>query len=263
LIQTPDNLQALSALAQLQMAQGNSKAAVARVEQQLKIAKDPAPINQLLGQLSLAAKDYPRAIEFLDTAVRQNPELISAYYMIGNAYAAQKRFDTALEQYQKVVAKNPRSIPAHMMIGILQDLQKQPAKANEAYQKVLELDKGFAPATNNLAWNYAEHGGDLDRALTLAQKAREARPNDPSIADTLGWIYLKKKSYPSAIGLFKESSEIFKDSNPTVVYHLALAYDKNGDEELARQTLRKINLTKQDFPDAPEAKKLFLALGGK
>jgi hypothetical protein len=48
-----------------------------------------------------------------------------------------------------------------------------------------------------------------------------------------------------------------------VLYHLALAYDKNGDEELARQTLRKINAIKQDFPEAADAKKLYAALGGK
>jgi tetratricopeptide (TPR) repeat protein len=213
--------------------------------------------------MSLAVKNYPTAIDYLEKAVQQNPELVSAYYMIGNAYAAQKRFDTALEQYQKVVAKNPKSIPAQMMIGILQDLQKQPAKANEAYQKVLDMDKSFAPAANNLAWNYAEHGGDLDKALSLAQKARESKNNDPSIADTLGWVHLKKKSYPTAINLFKESNEAFKDGNPTVLYHLALAYDKNGDEELARQTLRKINMVKQDFPEASDAKKLYAALGGK
>ena len=56
----------------------------------------------------------------------------------------------------------------------------------EAYQKVLEIDKSFAPAANNLAWNYAESNSNLDTAFNLAQKARDLRPNDPAIADTLG-----------------------------------------------------------------------------
>jgi tetratricopeptide (TPR) repeat protein len=150
-----------------------------------------------------------------------------------------------------------------MMIGILSDLQKQPAKANEAYQKVLEVDNNFAPAANNLAWNYAQYGGNLDTAFNLAQKARAARPNDPAIADTLGWIQFKKKAYPTAIALFKESNEAFKENNPTVLYHLALAYDKNGEEELARVTVKKAISAKQDFPEAEEAKKLYAALGGK
>ena len=256
-------IEALGAIAQVHFAQGDPKAAFARVEQALRGSKNPAGIHQLLGQMSFSVKEYGKAIEYLERAVSQNPELTAAYYTIGNAYAAQKRFDAALDQYRKVVTKNPKAIPAYMMIGTLYDRQKQPAKANEAYQKILDIDKNFAPAANNLAWNYAEHGGNIDVALTLAQKAREARANDPSVADTLGWIHFKKKSYPTAIALFKESSEKFKDNNPTVLYHLAQAHDKNGEEELARQSLKKALALNAEFSELQDAKKLLASLGEK
>jgi tetratricopeptide (TPR) repeat protein len=97
-----------------------------------------------------------------------------------------------------------------MMLGIINDLQTQPSKANEYYQKVLALNKNFPLAANNLAWNYAEHGGDLDIALNLAQKTRETDPNSPGITDTLGWIYYKKTLYASALSLLNESNEIQK-----------------------------------------------------
>jgi uncharacterized protein HemY len=64
--------------------------------------------------------------------------------------------------------------------------------------------------------------------LGLAQKAREANPNDPGIADTLGWIYFKKGIYATALDLLKESNEKFKGQNPTVLYHLAHAHDKTA-----------------------------------
>jgi Flp pilus assembly protein TadD len=95
------------------------------------------------------------------------------------------------------------------------------------------------------------------------QKARELRPNDPAIGDTLGWIHVKKKNYPAAIAALKQSSEAFKDSNPTVLYHLAVAYDKNGDEAAARETLKKAFATQQAFPETVQAQKLYEALGGK
>ena len=259
----PDSTEALGAIARVHIVQGTPKAAFARVEQGLKGSKNPAGLYQLLGEISFATRDYGRAIEFLEKAVNLNPELTSAYYMIGNAYAAQKRFDTALDQYQKIVKKTPNAIPAYMMIGTLYDLQKQPAKANEVYQKVLDINKGFVPAANNLAWNYAEHGGNIDIALTMAQKAREARSDDPAIADTLGWVHFKKKSYPTAIALLKESSEKFKNSNPTVLYHLAQAFDKNGEEEMARQSVTKALALNTEFAELPEAKKLLASLGGK
>jgi tetratricopeptide (TPR) repeat protein len=147
-----------------------------------------------------------------------------------------------------------------MMMGILNDLKNQPQKANEYYQKVLDLNKDFYPAANNLAWNYAEHGGSLDIAFGLAQKAREANPNDPGIGDTLGWIYYKKGIYGTALGLLKESSEKVKNSNPTILYHLGMAAYKTGDETLARDALGKAVGSGQAFPGVDEAKKTLTSL---
>jgi tetratricopeptide (TPR) repeat protein len=243
--------------------QGNPKSAFQRIEQQLSKTKNQAEVYQLLGQLSIGTKEYARGVEYLEKAVNLNPDFSSAYFLIGNAYAAQNKFDSAVEQYEKVSKKNPKAVQPLMMVGILYDMQKQPQKANGYYQKVLDLNKNLAPAANNLAYNYAQYGGNLDVALGLAQRAREANPNDAAIADTLGWIHFKKGTYATALSLLRESNEKFKETNPTVLYHLALAYDKNGDEELARQSLKKIFALKQDFPDVQEAKKLYAALGGK
>jgi tetratricopeptide (TPR) repeat protein len=259
----PNRVEVLSSLAQVYMIQGNAKAAFDRVEQQLPRTKNQAPVYQLMGQLKLAAKDYSTAIQHLEKAIGLNPELLSAYYLIGNAYVAQQKFDTAIAQYQKLLTKQPKAIPPLMMLGVLYDFKKEPQKANEYYQKILDINQGFAPAANNLAWNYVQHGGNLDVALGLAQKAREANPNDPGIADTLGWIHYKKGTYATAIGLLKESNEKFKGTNPTVLYHLGVTYDKSGEEELARQALKKALTVSQTFPEAQEAKKLYADLGGK
>ena len=50
---------------------------------------------------------------------------------------------------------------------------------------MLALSPRFAPAANNLAWVLSEHGGDKDRALALAQTAKEQAPEDPHVTDTL------------------------------------------------------------------------------
>ena len=47
-------------------------------------------------------------------------------------------------------------------------------------------------ALNNLAVLYSDDLGQLDKAYDLAKKAREVAPNDPHIADTLGWILYKE-----------------------------------------------------------------------
>ena len=53
------------------------------------------------------------------------------------------------------------------------------------YEKGLALNPRFATAANNLAWILSEHGGDRDRALALAQTAKEQAPEDPHLSETL------------------------------------------------------------------------------
>jgi tetratricopeptide (TPR) repeat protein len=77
-------------------------------------------------------------------------------------------------------------------LGILYDQQGQYQQANHQYEQALKRNPKFGPAANNLAWNYAEYGGNIDVALALAQTAKEQLPSNPSISDTLGCIYYKK-----------------------------------------------------------------------
>ena len=256
----PNRIDALTEIAQVYLAQGNFNAARDRAEQQLAKTKNQAGVYQLLGQISIGSKDYTRGIQYLEKALEINPNMPSAYFLIGNAYAAQQKFDAALELYNKVVKTNPKAVQAYMMMGILYDLKSQPQKANEYYQKILDINKDFYPAANNLAWNYVEHGGSLDIALGLAQKAREANPNDPGVGDTLGWIYYKKGAYGTALELLRESSQKIKNTNPTILYHLGMAAHKIGDESLARDSLGKAVNSGQSFPGVEEAKKTLAAI---
>ena len=72
-----------------------------------------------------------------------------------------------------------------MLAGAIHERRGNIPKARESYEKVLALNPRFAPAANNLAWILSEHGGDKDRALALAQTAKELAPEDPQVSVTL------------------------------------------------------------------------------
>ena len=77
-------------------------------------------------------------------------------------------------------------------------------EAKQVYEATLKLDPNNAVVLNNLAFLLAESGGDLDDALTKAQRAKQILPNLFEISDTLGWIYLKKNLADNAIDIFKD-----------------------------------------------------------
>jgi tetratricopeptide (TPR) repeat protein len=260
---SPDRIEALASIVRVYSLQGDSKKAFDHAERHLSKTNNRAAVYQLMGQLKLNNKEYSQSIDYLNKALETNPNLTSVYFQIGNAYAAEKKFDSAIGHYEKVIAKNPKAIPPLMMAAVLYDRKRQPEKANDYYKKILDMNKNFAPAANNLAWNYAENGGNLDVALGLAQRARELDANDPGVADTLGWINYKKRLYPTAVTLLKESNTKLKESNPEVLYHLGMAYHKNGDDKLAVETLGKALASDKAFNGRDEAKKTLEELKSK
>ena len=98
-------------------------------------------------------------------------------------------------------------------------------------------------AKNNLAYLLTESGGDLDRALELAQQAKEQMPDDGSAADTLGWVLLKRGVPSAAIGYLQEAVEQFPaeafEIQGIVSNHLAQAYEQNKEADKALAESRK------------------------
>ena len=150
------------------------------------------------------------------------------------------RKDEAMAQYQAMVEKQPDSIIGHMGIATLLEAEGKNAEAMEQYRKVLAVKGDYAPAANNLAWQIASSAdGDLGEALRLAMMAKQAFPEEPHIADTLGWVHYKRKSYSLAIPQFEMALNNRPD-DPIISYHLALALADNGDKEKAVELLETI-----------------------
>ena len=130
---------------------------------------------------------------------------------------------------------------------VLDSAQRKP-EAKQVYEATLKLDPNNAVALNNLAFLLAETGGDLDDALTKAQRAKSLLPSLYEISDTLGWIYLKKNLSENAIDIFKDL--VSKVPNiSTYHYHLGMAYSQKGDKTKALEQLReslKYNPTKDE-----------------
>src|SRR5882724_2092384 len=153
-----------------------------------------------LGGSTSAETALKKAIELDEGTVR-------AHIKLANLYVREKAYEPALALYHDLIKRNPKLVPAYTSAGILYDAKGDGPKANEYYQKALNIDPKFVPALNNLAWNYAEYGGDLNTALAYAQTAQETEPNNPEVADTGGWIYCKMQAYSKAISLLKDSAE--------------------------------------------------------
>jgi Flp pilus assembly protein TadD len=178
---------------------------------------------------------------------------LARIYLTGNQQ------EMAIAQYQALLEKNPRQAGAQMLLGTLYEMQGKPELAETHYRKALEITPDFAPAANNLAFLLVTRGNNIDEALKFAQVAKSKLPNDPSVADTLGWVYYHKGLYDNAIRELRDSAAQIPN-NPEVHYHLGMAYFKKQEKELARASLETALSLKPDFNGAEEARKALAEL---
>ena len=171
-------------------------------------------------------------------AVSMRPGFVEALEQLVALDLNEKRSADALALVQKQIELSPQVIGLHMLLGMIHEMRQDVPQAQSAYEKVLEINPRFGPAANNLAYLYSEHGGDKEKALQLAQTAKEVLPEDPRISDTLGWILYKRGIYERAISLLRESAEKL-DDNAEVQYHLGMAYLKAGNSQAAKESLSK------------------------
>lgn len=257
----PDSVEALAGLIQIDLA--DKKVADVRARLERRRTSAPRDIRVLLlAGVTFAALGEPRESESMFKRVIQiDPANLGAYDKLARLYLSERRLDEARGQFEEVARREPKSIAATTMVGMILELQNKPDEARKRYEQVLATDPQAAIAANNLAWAYAQNGGNLDLALQLAQTAKSKMPDRHEVNDTLGWIYYKKGLSTPAIASFKQS--VSGDPNNAVYwYHLGLAYVQKGDKAEARRSLEQALKLKSNFDGADEARKILQSLQG-
>jgi len=230
-----------------------------------QIAKSPrvGGFYDLLGTALFQKKELKDAESAFNKAIELDKNNSDALLKLGQVQAAEGSASQALATYQQSIKDHPREIGFYILAGELYESQKDWEQAKTMYQKALEIQPDNALASNNLAYVLLQQGGNVDVALAMAQTARRGMPESSNAADTLGWAYFQKGVYQSAIQMFQESLRLNEKrgaaDDPTVHYHLALAYEKLNQTSQARQQLERVLKIN---PNNAEARKALSDLRG-
>ncbi len=257
----PRNVEALSGRVAVDLARRDAAAARRRVEEHVAAAPNDVSAAMLAATTFVATNAHADAEKQLRRAIALDPDHLPAYSMLGRLYLATNRLDEGRREFEALALKQPRNEAAPTLIGMILHAQNDLADAQKWYERALQIRADAAVAANNLAWLYAEQGGNLDIALQLAQTAKQKIPDHPEVNDTLGWIYVKK-GLPSLALRPLQASVAAEPSNATYQYHLGAAYAKLGDTANARRVLGRVLKAGTAFPNAPDARKLLAQLSG-
>lgn len=250
----PDYVPVLEQLVDLAMLEEDYGNALERVQAAIERTPDAAAPWLLLAKVRMFQNDLEQAEAALVKANEKDPDLRMPYYLLARVYLAADQKEQALARLHEAVATRTNDVTALMQIGMIEDARQNHAAARRAYEDLLEVDPRFTPALNNLAYLYSERVGDLERALELAERAREAAPDDPSVADTLGWILHRTGDHAGALRLLRESAEKLPDK-PEVQFHLGMTHYRLGDVAAARTRLQRALESEGGFAGREEAQR--------
>jgi Flp pilus assembly protein TadD len=159
---------------------------------------------------------------------------VQVYVALGDLYRMQGVTQDALANYEKASQLAPKDAKILNAIAVLESSDGQARQAIATLTRELALDPNNAAAMNNLAFNLAETGTDLDRALTLAEGVARKFPDDPGVIDTLGWVYAKRGLNQSAIQVFRGLVKKYPNE-PTYRYHLGVVLLQQKQSDDAKQ----------------------------
>ncbi len=255
----PSNTATLSQLVELDLADQKPDDAAKRIAEQLALSPNAADLYYLDARVLAARKDYKQAEARLERAIELDQKFTPAYDLLIALHMEEGNLPQAIAEMEKLSANSKDKTKALMLLGTARSETKEYDKSREAYESLLSDNPDFVPALNNLAYLYSEQLGNLDKAADLARKAWNLRPNDPVIADTLGWILFKKGQYADALPYIQEAATKIPD-NAEVQLHLGLAEYMMGNEAVARTAFEKA-VASPTLPDKPKALEKLAILG--
>ena len=132
-----------------------------------------------------------------------------------------------------------------LQIGSAYDKADRWPLAQAALERAVALGPDQAVVLNYYGYSLIEHGGDIARAVAMLEKANGLAPNQPAIADSLGWAYFRSGDTDRALPLL-ESAGVAAPADPEIAEHLGDVYWAVGRRYEARYSWKAARVTAKD-----------------
>jgi len=183
---------------------------------------------------ALGRTDVLRRWDKLEEATAELQELAETYpdtprfrVALGDTLMEQDRFAEARKAYDKAIASFKDELPTQWVTyfqrAIALTKLDEWTSAETDFRKSLELSPDEPNVLNYLGYSYVERQENLDEALSMIERAVEARPDSGYIVDSLGWVLFRLGRYQEAVTNMERAVEIMP-VDPILNDHLGDTY---------------------------------------
>ena len=208
--QDPDNSTALTILAELYAAQGDTNNAIVSIDHAIENTNDPGPVILEKARLLSNASKHDQALSVLESEIEALSENHDAWELLGDLYEHSGDIESSINAFTKAIELAPLHFHCHLRISELC------IQHNELDKAMLYLDNAAKLQSNDdEAGKLQEILGNLFVARKQFDRAYKAYSNSIKLVPTNGKLYfnaglaLKQlKDYSEAMLMFRKSVEI-------------------------------------------------------
>ena len=170
----------------------------------LRYSPNHTPCKIRRAEIYIHLKQYEKAFELLNDALKSDDQLHEAYWMKGKIYIENNDIENALSSFQTSVEVNPNFFDGYIKLGITYASIGNPI-AKEYYKTAINLRPKSVEARYNLAMYYQENA-EYSEALNLYDEILEIDEGNATAAFNSGYIYLEyQQDYKTAEYWFTEA----------------------------------------------------------
>jgi Flp pilus assembly protein TadD len=145
--------------------------------------------------------DYPDADHWIQRALLEDANDSETWYVLGRIRYNTGKFQDAIRSFEHTLLLSPGNVKAENNLGLAYEGLNEVDKAMDAYRRAIAFGEQSGKQSEQPLINLSillAHHSDLDGALALLQRARTLAPEDASVREHLGHVYLERNELPLA-----------------------------------------------------------------
>ncbi len=230
-----NNVQNHLLLADMYFAANKTKLSKDKLEEIIKKFPENTEAHLKLAELYYLVKQYDKAIEYVNKALKIDATLAKGYYIKGNVYKESGDTNKAISSFQTAIEQNPQMTDAYIDLGVLYAARNN-TLALQYYNNALRISPSNSVALYDKAFFFQQENM-ADSAIALYEHILKLYPSSPQVLYNLGAIALAiHKDKTKAIEYFTKAIQQYPE--------YAEAYYARG---IIKKEMNKKNEAIEDF----------------
>lgn len=192
------------------------------------------PAFQQIGTLLLQEDLLPSMQQVFKSGRQTHPKQRENLFIIEAQLIADKGYTAmATDLLNSALKEFPKGINLLYARAMIAEKNNALAAMEKDLRTILSIEPDNAMVLNALGYTLANRTTRYQEALALITRAKELKPNDPAITDSLGWVQFRLGKYEEAIKLLKQALKDFPDHE--VAAHLGEVLWVTGQRQRAKK----------------------------